>query len=345
MQLHETSAHMPAPCHSTEDVTAATAAARELLREDRLRLRGASLLSVADLSQNQIESLLTVADGILAAHRARLNLFTWTYPRSLAMIFEKPSLRTRVSFDLGMRQLGGHAIALGPQDIGLGVRESIPDVARNLERMTDAIMARVFEHAKLEQLRINCSIPVINGLSDREHPCQALADLLTIRQKKGRLAGLRLAWIGDGNNVLHSLLLACAAVGIAVTAACPPGYEPLPEIVQQATTSGRPESPIRIVTDPMEAAAGADIVYTDVWTSMGHEEEQLARIRAFRSYQVNAALMARAKPDALFMHCLPAHRGDEVTDEVVDGPQSVVFHQAENRLHAQKALLALLLGP
>jgi ornithine carbamoyltransferase len=259
------------------------------------------------------------------------------------MIFEKPSLRTRVTFDLGMRQLGGLAVSLGPQDIGLGIRESVPDVARNLERWVDCIMARVFEHEKLIELRDNCKIPVINGLSDREHPCQALADLYTIQQKKGTLEGLKLAWIGDGNNVLHSLLLGCATVGMSISAACPKGYEPLPEIVEQAKGLAT-KSEIQILSDPAEAVFDAEVVYTDVWTSMGHEEEMIARVRAFRSYQVNSDLMAKAKPDAIFMHCLPAHRGDEVTDEVVDGPQSVVFDQAENRLHVQKAVLALFIG-
>jgi ornithine carbamoyltransferase len=261
------------------------------------------------------------------------------------MIFEKPSLRTRVTFDLGMQQMGGLTTILGPAEIGLGTRESVPDVARNLERWVDCVMARVFDHQSLVQLRDNCSIPIINALSDVEHPCQAVTDLFTIQQKKGKLEGLKLAWVGDGNNVLHSLLLAGALSDMTVEAACPVGYEPDPAIVEQAKTLAGDAAKISIVNDPAVAAADADVVYTDVWTSMGQEKEQLARIQAFRDYQVNAALMAKAKPDALFLHCLPAHRGDEVTDEVLDSPQSVVFDQAENRLHAQKAILALLIGP
>jgi ornithine carbamoyltransferase len=322
-----------------------------LAQQDALQLRGKSLLSMADLNREQILGILEVAQWMCDWHRRRENPLRYAYPRSLAMIFEKPSLRTRVTFELGMRQLGGAAVALGPAEIGLGTRESVPDVARNLERWVDAIMARVHAHSTLVQLRDNCRIPVINGLSDREHPCQILADLLTIQQKKGRLEGLKLAWIGDGNNVLHSLLLGCAPVGISVSAACPKGYWPLEEIVRQARqlAGENPDadpnaSSLKIMTDYNEAVAGADIVYTDVWTSMGHEHEQLARIQAFRAYQVNAERMSRAAPDAIFMHCLPAHRGDEVTDEVVDGPQSVVFDQAENRLHAQKAILLLLMG-
>ena len=214
-----------------------------------------------------------------------------------------------------------------------------------LERWADAIMARVYSHALLEELRESCGVPVINGLSDFEHPCQTVTDLLTMREKLGALHGLRLAWIGDGNNVLHSLLIGCALVGISVAAACPDGYHPRREILERARALAEPGVTLEVVRDPEEAARGADVVYTDVWTSMGQEAEQLARIQAFRRYQVNAELMALANREAIFMHCLPAHRGDEVTNEVVDGPQSVVFDQAENRLHAQKALLALLIGP
>ncbi len=326
-------------------------AVETILHQDALNLRGKSLLSMADLNREQISGILQLGQLLCDMHRRREYTLRYAYPRSLAMIFEKPSLRTRVTFELGMRQLGGAAVALGPAEIGLGTRESVPDVARNLERWADAVMARVHAHSTLIQLRDNCRIPVINGLSDREHPCQILADLLTIQQKKGRLQGLRLAWIGDGNNVLHSLLLGCAQVGISVAVACPKGYFPLEEIVRQARQLAGEDpdadpdaSAIQIITDYNAAAEGADILYTDVWTSMGHEHEQLARIQAFRAYQVNAALMSRAAPDAIFMHCLPAHRGDEVTDEVVDGPQSVVFDQAENRLHAQKAILLLLMG-
>ncbi len=311
---------------------------------DTLGLKGTSLLSIADLSREQLMGILGVTTALEAAHKRGVPAYHWKYPRALAMIFEKPSLRTRVSFDLAMQQLGGLTVVLGPAEIGLGTRESVPDIAHNLERMVDAIMARVFKHEVLVELRDNCKVPVINALSDREHPCQTLADLYTLQQKRGKLEGLKLAYIGDGNNVLHSLLLGGALTGMTIAAACPKGYEPLPEIVEQARALARDDSRIVITNDAAEAAVGADAVYTDVWTSMGQEKEQLARIQAFRSYQVNAELMARAKPDAIFMHCLPAHRGDEVTNEVVDGPQSVVFDQAENRLHAQKAVLALTIG-
>jgi ornithine carbamoyltransferase len=317
---------------------------RGLLRNDHYCLKGKSFLSVADLSLAQMEGMLLVTDAMASGHRVQIPVVQYTYPKCLAMIFEKPSLRTRVSFDVGMQQLGGIATILGPAEIGLGSREAVPDVARNLERMVDCIMARVFDHHILVELRDNCSIPIINGLSDLEHPCQALADLYTIQQKKGKLEGLKLAWIGDGNNVLHSLLLAGGLTGLSVSAACPKGYEPLPGIVERARELAGGRATFTITNDTAEAAQDADAVYTDVWTSMGQEKEQIARIQAFRPYQVNAALMALAKPDALFMHCLPAHRGDEVTDEVMDGPQSVVFDQAENRLHAQKAVLALLIG-
>jgi ornithine carbamoyltransferase len=318
--------------------------ASEALKNDAHHLKGTSLLSIADLSPAQLVGILKMTAALDAAHKAKAPVFRWQYPRALAMIFEKPSLRTRVSFEFGMQQLGGITVNLGPADIRMGERESVADVAHNLERMADAIMARVFKHEILEELRLHSRIPIINGLSDREHPCQTLADLYTLQQKKGTLEGLRLAYIGDGNNVLHSLLLGCALIGVSIAAACPKGYEPLPDIVDKARELAGDASKVVITQDTAEAVEGADAVYTDVWTSMGQEQEQLARIQAFRSYQVNGALMAKAKPDAIFMHCLPAHRGDEVTDEVVDGPQSVVFDQAENRMHAQKAVLALTIG-
>jgi len=315
-----------------------------VIRQDALQLKGKSLLSMADLNSEQIAGILAVTEAMEIAHEQQMHVIRYAYPKSLAMIFEKPSLRTRVTFDLGMRQMGGLTVVLGPAEIGLGTRESIPDAARNLERWVDAIMARVFDHNTLVGLRDNCEIPIINGLSDREHPCQILADLYTIQQKKGTLEGLKLAWVGDGNNVLHSLLLGGALTGMTIAAACPEGYAPLEEMVSQARSLAGDESRIVIGTEPVVAVEDADVVYTDVWTSMGQEGEKQVRHQVFRPYQVNAELMARAKPDALFMHCLPAHRGEEVTDEVLDGPQSVVFDQAENRLHAQKAVLALLIG-
>lgn len=344
LQENKDMAEVTAERKATRDSGITVDEMRRFIQRNELGLQGKSLLSMTDLTREQIDGILRVARSMETSHKNREVVHLSSYPRSLAMIFEKPSLRTRTTFELGMRQLGWICITLGPAEIGLGTRETVPDIARNLERWVDAIMARVFDHATLEQLRDNCRIPVINGLSDREHPCQILADLYTIQQKKGTLEGLKIAWIGDGNNVLHSLLLGAAMMGMTVAAACPKGYEPLPEIVAQSRALAGDESRILITHDTAEAVQNADAVYTDVWTSMGKEKEMLARVQAFRNYQVNAALMAQAKPDALFMHCLPAHRGDEVTDEVMDSPQSVVFDQAENRLHVQKAVLALLIG-
>ncbi len=330
---------------TTESAAEAVDGVRELWRSDGLALRGKSLLSMRDLSRDQLMGLLDTARALQAASAARTPSLLFSYPAALALIFEKPSLRTRVTFDLGMQQLGGHTVVLGPAEIGLGTRETVPDTARNLERWVSAIMARVFSHHALVELRDNCGIPIINGLSDLEHPCQALADLYAIRQRFGGFDGLKIAYIGDGNNVLHSLMLGAAMCGMCIAAACPRGYEPHESIVQAAQElAARPEA-VAITSAPLEAAAGAHVVYTDVWTSMGQEKEQLARLQAFRSFQVNARVMAAAHAEAVFMHCLPAHRSDEVTDDVMDGPQSIVFDQAEARLHAQKAVLAMLIGP
>jgi ornithine carbamoyltransferase len=261
------------------------------------------------------------------------------------MVFEKPSLRTRVSFETGMTQLGGHAIAIQGSEVGLGKREAIGDVARTLEGMVDGVMARTFSHQILIDLAAAASIPVINGLSDHLHPCQALADYLTIREKKGKLEGLTLAWLGDGNNVLHSLMYAGAKLGVNVQAATPEGYEPDAGVVSRAQADARATGArITVGRDPADALKGADVIYTDTWASMGQEAEHAARVKVFRPYQVNAAAMAKANPGGLFMHCLPAHRNEEVTDEVMDSPASVVFPQAHNRLHAQKAVLVLLMG-
>jgi ornithine carbamoyltransferase len=260
-------------------------------------------------------------------------------------MFEKPSLRTRVSFELAMRQLGGEAVYLSPAEVGLGGRESVPDVARVLSRYVNAITARTFSHQTLEVLADHAAVPVINALSDLEHPCQVLADLLTIYEKKNDLAGLTLAFIGDGNNVAHSLVLACALMGINFRIASPPGYQVQDGVLSlarnYALASG---SEILCTEEPSEAASGADVVYTDVWTSMGQEAETEERRRVFHRYQVNDGLLSLAKEDAILMHPLPAHRGEEVSGTILDGPKSVVFDQAENRLHMQKALLAMLLG-
>jgi len=264
----------------------------------------------------------------------------------LGMIFQKPSLRTRVSFDIAMLQLGGHALYLSPAEIQLGQRESVPDVARVLSRYVDAIMARTFSHRDIELLAAYATVPVINGLSDLSHPCQALADMLTIWEKRGDLRSQVLAYVGDGNNVCHALLLAASKLGMHMRIASPPGYTCHPTIVAQAQQAAA-ESGARLefLTDPRAAVEGATVVYTDVWTSMGQESEREQRRRVFQSYQVNTALLRLAAPDAIVMHCLPAHRGEEITDDVIDGPQSVVFDQAENRVHAQKAVLVLLLAP
>jgi ornithine carbamoyltransferase len=261
--------------------------------------------------------------------------------RTMALIFEKPSLRTRVTFEVGIVQLGGRAVHLSGHEIGLGTRESVPDVARNLSRWVDGIVARVYAHATVAELAASASIPVINGLSDFEHPCQALADWFTLWERGVDLERTKLAWIGDGNNVCHSVALLGAMLGARVTVGCPPGYEPDPRVVALARQLG---GALEVTDDLRQAAEGADVVYTDVWISMGQEAERERRLEAFARYQLNAEILRFAKPSALVMHCLPAHRGEEVTDAVLDGPQSIVLDQAENRLHAQKAVVLDLLG-
>jgi len=267
--------------------------------------------------------------------------------KTLAMIFEKPSTRTRVSFETAMTRLGGHAIYLSPKDTQLGRGETVADTARVLSRYVDAIMARVFRHGDVVTLAAESRVPVLNGLSDFSHPCQALADYFTLRERKGRLAGLKLAYVGDANNnVCHSLLYGGATLGVSVHVGCPKGYEPDPGVLAHAAEVGRSTGArFMVVQDPGGAVAGVDAVYTDVWTSMGQEAEREQRLSALRPYQVNMTLFSRAKPDAVFMHCLPAHRGEEVTDEVVDHDRSVVLDEAENRLHVQAAALLLLIQP
>ena len=308
-----------------------------------MTLRGRDFVSMDDLSPEEVRFVLDTAVDLKRRAKAgdRPALLTG---RVLAMIFEKPSLRTRVTFEVGMWELGGHAVYLAPQDVQLGARESVPDVARNLERWVGGIMARTFAHRTVQTLAEHARIPVINGLSDLEHPCQTLGDLLTIRERFGHLDGLRVAWVGDGNNVCHSLLLGAAKVGMHVAVATPARYAPDPAIVARARESAPASgSRIEVGTDAKAAARGADVIYTDVWVSMGQEAEREAKIKAFSGYQVNGALTAQAAARAVVMHCLPAHRGEEITGEVLDGPQSVVLDQAENRLHAQKALLSLIL--
>jgi len=301
------------------------------------------LVSVLDVERDMM-GLLELAGNF--KNRAKAGeTFEPLRGKSLAMIFEKASTRTRVSFEVGMSQLGGHAVNLSPQDTQLGRGETIADTAKVLSRYVDAIMYRAYRHEDMEELARNATVPVINGLDDLEHPCQIISDLFTILEARKKLHGLSIAYIGDGNNVCNSLVLGAAVVGSNVTVGCPPSNKPNAEIVSEAKriASGM-NSQVRIVSDPKEAVAGADVVYTDVWVSMGMEKDKLEREKLFRPYQVNSALVKHASRDALVMHCLPAHRGLEITDEVIDGPQSIVFDQAENRLHAQKAILARLMG-
>ena len=264
--------------------------------------------------------------------------------KTLALIFEKPSLRTRVTFDVGIQQLGGFSVPLLPAEISLGKRESVFDVAKNLERMVQGIMIRTFAHQIVVDMAKHASIPVINALTDYSHPCQALADYLTVREIKGKLKGLKLCYVGDGNNVAHSLMFAGARLGVNVTVACPKGFEPEKKAIDLSNEDAKSTgAKIEVVNDPYEGAKDADVVYTDVWASMGQEKEAEERKKIFKPYQVNDELMFHANKDAIFMHCLPAHRGDEVTDSVIDAPYSVVFQEAENRLHAQKAIMYKLM--
>jgi ornithine carbamoyltransferase len=297
-------------------------------------------LSASDLTRERTLHLFrtaaTLKQGWKAGHRG-----TPLAGRTVALIFEKPSLRTRVTFEVGIVQLGGRAVYLSGSEIGLGTRESVPDVARNLSRWVDGIAARVYAHDTVETLARSATIPVINALSDLEHPCQALADYFTLWERGMDLGRIRLAWVGDGNNVCHSMLLLGALVGATLTVACPPGFEPDARVQAAVRRLG---GRLTITDDAREAVTGADVLYTDVWVSMGQERERERRLESFRRYQVNDTLVGFAKPGALLMHCLPAHRGEEITDAVLDGPNSIVLDQAENRLHAQKAIILNLLG-
>ena len=295
-------------------------------------------LSLADLTRGEIEEILhlsaTLKRDLKAGKRPPL-----LAGQSLAMIFEKPSLRTRVTFEVGMTQLGGYAIYLTPKDIQLGERESVADIARNLDRWVDLIMARTFSHATLLDLAKHAGVPVINGLSDILHPCQVLSDCFTLIEKRGRLDALHVAFVGDGNNVVNSWMNAAARLGFTFALACPPGYEPNEAVYGSAVKAG---AKVLVTHSVAEAVTNADVVYTDVWTSMGQEAESERRRRDFAAYQVNADLLRHARRDALVMHCLPAHREEEITSEVLDGPQSIVFDQAENRLHIQKGIMVWL---
>lgn len=297
-------------------------------------------LAIADLSAAELKQYLSTAKQLKAEWRARGNKPILKH-KTLGMIFQKPSLRTRVSFDMAMLHLGGHALYLSPNEIGLGQRESIADVSRVLSRYVDGIMARVFAHAHVVELAQSASVPVVNGLSDQEHPCQALADVFTIVEHLGKLKGLTVAFFGDGNNVARSLMYACALGGARFVGASPRGYALDDASVELARKMG---GEVTLTEDPAAAARDADVLYTDVWASMGQEEQAAQRAQVFPPYQVNAALVARAKPHAIVLHCLPAHRGAEITDQVADGAHSVLFDQAENRMHAQKAILAILMA-
>lgn len=293
-------------------------------------------LAIPDFSAGELQSLFGLAEAMRAGRYDKKPLAG----KSLAMIFMKASTRTRVSFEVGTYQLGGAAFFLSPRDVQIGRGEPIGDTARVLSRYVDGIMIRTFAHQDVVDLARDASVPVINGLTDYLHPCQILADILTIRQHLGPLEGKVVAWVGDGNNMANSWLNAAYRLGLELRLACPEGYEPDAELLARA----RAHAPVALVRDPREAVRGAHVVTTDVWASMGQEEEQAQRERAFAGYTVDAALMAQASPGAIFLHCLPAHRGEEVAAEVIDGPQSRVWDEAENRLHIQKAIMAVLMG-
>ncbi len=298
-------------------------------------------LAITDLTRKEIEAVYQLATELKQKVK-KGEAHPLLAGKTLGMIFQKPSARTRVSFEVGMVQLGGHAVYLAPTDIQMGKRESTADIARVLSRYVDGLMARVFAHEDVLQLAAYASVPVVNGLSDLLHPCQVLSDLFTIGEHKGRMEGLTIAWVGDGNNVANSWLNMATRFALKLRLGIPEGYDPDPEILSSAKKAGLSE--IEIVRDPREAVKDADVIYTDVWASMGQEAEAEKRKAVFRPYQVNGELVALAKPDVVVMHCLPAHRGDEITDDVMDGPHSIVFDQAENRLHVQKALLVKLMS-
>lgn len=305
---------------------------------------GKDLLDVAAIPRTEIESLLTLAARLKSKQRRGI-----PHPllsgKTLGLLFQKPSTRTRVSFEAGMNQLGGHALVLPMGDIQLSRGESVADTARVLSRYLDGIVIRTYDHATVEEWAAEAAMPVINGLTDLSHPCQALSDLLTIREKKGRLRGLKLAYVGDGNNVANSLIEAAAKMGMTIALGCPSGYQPDQHVADLARIeAAKTGAVIELGHDPYVAVKEADVIYADVWISMGREREQVRRLKVLAPYQVNSRLVARAKPDAIVMHCLPAHRGEEITAEVLDGPQSVIIDQAENRLHMQKAILTKLLG-
>jgi ornithine carbamoyltransferase len=301
------------------------------------------LLDVAAVPKAAVEQLLTLAAELKAKQQRGIR-HDLLNGKTLGLLFQKPSTRTRVSFEAGMHQLGGHALVLPMADIQLSRGESVADTARVLSRYLDGIVIRTYDHATVEEWAREATMPVINGLTDLSHPCQALSDLLTIKEKKGRLKGIKIAYVGDGNNVANSLIEAAAKMSMTISLGCPSGYQPDQHVVDIARVeAAKTGGLIDLTQDPYVAVKEADVVYADVWISMGREREQARRLRVLAPYQVNGRLVARAKPDAIVMHCLPAHRGEEITAEVLDGPQSVIIEQAENRLHMQKAILTTLL--
>jgi ornithine carbamoyltransferase len=311
--------------------------------EMAVHLKGRSLDSLFHLTKEEIEQILKTSE-LLKLQLLRGEEHRLLKGKTLAMIFEKPSTRTRVSFEVGMWQLGGHALYLSAGDLQLGRGETIADTAQVLSRYVDGIMARVFAHQTILDLVKYSKVPVMNGLSDFSHPCQGLADLFTVYEKKGHLSGLKLAYVGDGNNVAHSLLYGSSKMGMNIILGCPKGYEPSSKVVSEAKEEAKKNGcEVRVTNDPKEAVEGVDVIYTDVWASMGKEKEHDERVKILKPYQVNPKLVRGAKEDYIFMHCLPAHRGEEVTDEVADSKNSVIFDQAENRMHTQKALLALIM--
>ncbi|SDD07591.1 ornithine carbamoyltransferase [Terribacillus halophilus] len=312
-------------------------------RTEEHSLAGRSLLSLQDLTKEEIHYVLDLAAG-LKSQQQKGELIQPLNGKTLGMIFEKSSTRTRVSFETGIYQLGGMGLYLNANDLQLGRGEPVADTAKVLSGYLDVIMIRANSHKMVEELAAHASIPVINGLTDLFHPCQALADMQTILEYKETLEGVKLAYIGDANNVANSLMFAAAKTGMQIRIASPAGYQPLPEMVEKASAISDDPEFLLITESPEVACAGADVIYTDVWTSMGQEQETKARLAAFHGYQVNEALMDSAASDAIFLHCLPAHRGEEVTAAVIDGPQSAVFQEAENRLHVQKALMLAVMG-
>ena len=305
-----------------------------------MSLKGRDFLTLKDFTRQEIEEMVNLGIDLKAKQKSGIPTPILA-GKTLGMIFQKSSTRTRVSFEVGMYQLGGSALFLSTNDLQIGRGEPIKDTARVLSRYLDGIMIRTYSHADVEELAEYADIPVINGLTDDYHPTQIIADLITIQEHKGKLEGIKFAYVGDGNNMTHSLMIGCAKVGMDVTVACPDGYMPNPEIVALAQGyAAESGGSVTVMHDPKEAVKGVDVVYTDTWASMGQEAEKEIRKKAFAGYQVDDAMMALAKPDAIFMHCLPAYRGMEVTDEVIESPQSVVFDEAENRLHAHKAIMA-----